>query len=358
MPHFQKRFHSRKAALSIAALIVCSAALCVSAEAQSGPTVQSNYNLSVFAQNTEAFSQPDSIVRWRNSILVGYQNHVAKDGTDHGFSTIVQYSLKGDMQRTLAVQGHNDGLRIVGEDHLWALQNEDGNPNLAVIDLESGHQKTYTFPPTPHGGGYDDMAIKDGHIFVTASNPSGNSAGINDAPALVRVRLDGDTVDVEPVLFGNAQATDIPSGKTSALNLMDPDSLTVDPRGNILLDDQADGLLILIRNPLSQNPTVGQLALTTAAGPTTIDDTAFPSTPRDFLLVSDVAGGVVYRIDSPVFGFEPGVPYSSSDTQGFVAVLNMENGVLAPIGTGFQSTRGMIFVSPESEGGDDRGDQR
>jgi hypothetical protein len=77
MQHSHKRFHLRKAALSIAALIVCSAALCVTAEAQ--PTVQANYKLSVFAHSTMAYSQPDSIVRWRNSILVGYQNHVAKD---------------------------------------------------------------------------------------------------------------------------------------------------------------------------------------------------------------------------------------------------------------------------------------
>jgi hypothetical protein len=89
--------------------------------------------------------------------------------------------------------------------------------------------------------------------------------------------------------------------------------------------------------------------LSTAAGPTTVDDTAFPATARDFMLVSDVAAGVVYRIDSPLLGFEPGVAYSSSDTQGFVAVLNLDNGLLTPIGTGFQSTRGMIFVSPASQ---------
>ena len=355
------RFYPSKTALGIAALLACTV-FGAPAQAQGGPTVQANYRLSVFVKSTSAYSQPDSIVRWRHSILVGYQNHVAKDGTDGGFSTIVQYGLDGTAQRTFQVKGHNDGLRIVGEDHLWALQNEDANPNLVVINLESGHQKAYTFPPTPHGGGYDDMAIKDGHIFVTASNPNLDSNGVNDFPALVEVHLDGDTVDVTPVLNGNAAAFDIPTGKAITLNLTDPDSLTIDPRGNILLDDQQDGELVFIRKPLSPNPIVGQLTLTlgegSGPGSITVDDTAFPRTPRDFLLFSDVGAGIVYRLDSRVFGFEPGVPYSASDTGGFVAVLNLDSGLLTPIGTGFQSTRGMIFVSPASEDVDDHDDDR
>lgn len=349
----QERYLS-KMAFTVGALIAYSMFFCLNAKAQQ---VQPAYKLSVFATSTNAFNQPDSLVRWRNSILVGYQNHAAKDGTS-GSSTIVQYSLSGNVERMFTVPGHNDGLRVIGEDDLWALQNEDANPNLVVIDLNSGHQKLYTFPPTPHGGGYDDMRVKDGQVLVTASNPNLDENGNNDFPALVRVQLDDNTVDVEPVLNGNAPATDIVSGKAITLNLTDPDSLTIDPRGNVLLDDQQDGELVVIRNPLSQNPTVGQLTLTTPLGPTTIDDTAFPAHPNDFLLVSDVTGDKVYRIDAPMFGFEPGQGYSSSDTQGFVAALNLDNGLLTPIGTGFQSTRGMIFVSQRSENGrEEHGDR-
>ena len=348
MSHPRQIFQS-KTVLVAAAFILCSLTASFKAEAQS---VQSPYKLSTFAKNPAGISQPDAIVRWKNSILIGYQNHVAKDGTDGKSSTIVQYSLNGTIQRTFSVKGHNDGLHVIGENNLWALQNEDANPNLVVIDLESGHAKTF-FPAAPHGGGYDDMAVKDGEVFVTASNPNTDSAGVNEFPALVRMRLDGDSVNIEPVLNGNAQATDIPTGTPTTLNLTDPDSLTVDPRGNIVLNSQADSELVFIRNPLSQNKTVARLSVSTAAGPTTVDDTAFPATARDFMLVSDVAAGVVYRIDSPLLGFEPGVAYSSSDTQGFVAVLNLDTGVLTTIGTGFQSTRGMIFVSPAAEGEND-----
>ena len=355
MVHSRRSFLSPATSFTITALILGMAVLSVAAGAQ---TAVPPYTLSTFAQSTSAFSQPDSLERWRNSILVGYQNHVAKDGTDGKFSTIVQYSLSGKMERAFQVKGHNDGLRVIGENQLWAIQNEDGNPNLAVIDLESGHQKVYSFPPTPHGGGYDDLRVKNGEVYVTASNPINlDSAGVNEFPALVRVKLSGDSVEVEPVLNGNATAIDIPTGTTTTLNLMDPDSLSIDARGNIVMDSQADGELIFIRNPLSANPTVGRLSLTTSAGPTTVDDTAFASSAKDFLLVSDVGGGIVYRIDSPMFGFEPGVPYTASDSEGYVGVLNLDTGLITKIVTGMQSGRGMLFVSPKSEGEHEKHDE-
>lgn len=128
--------------------------------------------------STNAYTQPDSIVQWKNSILIGFQNHVAKDATHGKSSTIVQYSLDSNPERTFSVPGHNDGLRIVGESDLWCLQNEDANPNLVVIDLESGKQKIYTFAATPHGGGYDDMIVQNGQVFMTASDPN-QAGGIN-----------------------------------------------------------------------------------------------------------------------------------------------------------------------------------
>src|SRR6202043_2805050 len=133
------------------------------------PSVQPPYSLSVFATSANGYSQPDSIVQWRNSIIVGFQNHVAKDGSDGKSSTIVQYSLDGTVLRTFTVPGHNDGLRVVGPSALWCLQNEDANPNLVVIDLASGSQKSYTFATTVHGGGYDDIVVKSDQVYISVS---------------------------------------------------------------------------------------------------------------------------------------------------------------------------------------------
>jgi hypothetical protein len=332
-------------------VLAATGALVCATIGSASPVASHPYSLSVFAKSTNAYTQPDSIVQWKNSILIGFQNHVAKDGTDGKSSTIVEYSLDGKPQRTFSVPGHNDGLRIVGESDLWCLQNEDANPNLVVIDLESGNQKMYTFAPAPHGGGYDDMIVQNGQVFMTASNPN-QPGGINIFPALVRATLSGSMVVTEPVLYGNASAIDIPTGKSITLNLSDPDSLTVDPRGNIVLDSQADSELIFIRNVTSSQELVGSLSTTTAAGPITLDDTAFAPSANAFMLVSDVAGDTIYRIDNTQFGFEPGTAYSASDTAGIVGTLNLDTGVVTPIVTGFGSARGIIFVlSGEGEDG-------
>ena len=246
------------------------------------------------------------------------------------------------------VGGHSgcgrDGLRIVGESSLWSLQNEDANPNLVVIDLDSGTQQMFSFAPTVHGGGYDDMVVIDGQVLITASNPNLDAAGVNNFPALVRATLSGNMVEVEPILMGNASATDISTGATVSLNLTDPDSMSVDPRGNVVLDSQADTELVFIRHPLEGNRKVGRINITTAAGPTTVDDTAFAPEARSYMLVTDVAGNIIYRVDRTGFGFEPGTAYSASDTAGLVGTLNLDNGVLTPIITGFGSARGILFI--------------
>jgi hypothetical protein len=329
----------------------------VLATAQTLPTATPPYNITVFANCPAGTSQPDSIVLWNDSIIVGFENRVAKDGTDGKSSTIVEFSLTGKVKRMFQVKGHNDGLRVVGDDDLWALQNEDANPNLVVIELRTGKAKTYQFAPTPHGGGYDDMVVKDGKVYITASNPNLDAMGNNVFPALVRASLSGDNVLLEPVLNGDASATDIPTGNTVTLNLTDPDSMTIDPRGNIVLDSQADSELVFIRRPLTDEQTVGRLNITSGGAMITLDDTAFAPHPKAFLLVTDVGNkvdpGLVYRIDGGTFGFEPGVAYSASDTAGLVGTLNLDNGVVTPIVIGFDSARGLLFVAPDRDRGDD-----
>lgn len=341
----------------ISALLVGLVAPMITA-AQTPPVATLPYAVSVFAKSPQGVSQPDSIVLWNDSIFVGFQDRVAKDGTDGKSSTIVEFSLAGKVKRTFQVPGHNDGLRVIGDDDLWALQNEDANPNLVVIELRSGHKKQYKFPPTPHGGGYDDMVVKNGRVYMTASNPTLNTPGVNVFPALVRTSLSGDTVLVEPVFNGDSEATDIPTGKTVSLNLTDPDSMTIDPRGNIVLDSQADSELVFIRHPLTDEQTISRLNITSSAtgpmNPTiTLDDTTFAPNPKAFLLVTDVGNavdnGVIYRIDSPGLGFEPGVAYSASDTLGLVGTLNLDNGFVTPIVTGFDSARGLLFIAPDGD---------
>jgi hypothetical protein len=324
------------------------------------PLASPPYHLSVFATSTAAYTEPDSMVQWRDRVIIGFSNGVAKDGSDGKSSTIVEYSLSGNVIRTFSVPGHNDGLRVVGEDELWSLQNEDANPNLVVIDLDSGQQKQYNFTlPTAHGGGFDDIRVIDGKVLMTTSNPTLTPGGLNPFASLVVASLHGNMVDVVPVFSGQPSATNIATGAPpDMLNLTDPDSLTIDPRGNVVLDSQGDGKLVFIRHLFSNHPDVGFLNVTVNGAMTTVDDTAFAPRSPSFLLVADLGnplvgdGGTVYRIDSPPFGFEPGTAYSASDTGGFVGLLNLDNGAITQIVTGLSSGRGVLFVTKQNDEGE------
>ncbi|HLX38032.1 MAG TPA: hypothetical protein VKR29_09535, partial [Candidatus Binataceae bacterium] len=84
---------------------------------------------------------------------------------------------------------HNDGLRYnPRENNLWALQNEDGDANLSIIDLKTGDQKIYQLGTGPHGGGYDDIDFNNEAIFLSASAPT---ISPNTAPAIVSLKIEG-----------------------------------------------------------------------------------------------------------------------------------------------------------------------
>jgi hypothetical protein len=170
-----------------------------------------------------------------------------------------------------------DGLKInprTGE--VWTMENEDANPTLAIINPESGAFKTYTFPAPAHGGGYDDFVFtgpRFENVRISCSNPANNP---NTEPAIVQLgRLAGNKVkSVSQVLAGNAQAFDISTQATVALNVQNPDSMTLDPYGDIVQDSQADHELVIVR-PSAAPPSVLRLPLTLADASVEINDTMF-----------------------------------------------------------------------------------
>src|SRR5262249_1502546 len=128
-----------------------------------------DYRVSTFASSTASYTGPDSIDVAGDRVFVGFNNNTATDGSDGKTSTIVEYTADGRVIKTFSVFGHNDGLRVNPADgKLWALQNEDGNPNLAIIDPRDGTIATFNLP-APHGGGYDDVTFIEGQAFISAS---------------------------------------------------------------------------------------------------------------------------------------------------------------------------------------------
>jgi hypothetical protein len=309
-----------------------------------GQVAAAPYQLTVFAKAPSGLSAPDSIAVLRDYVFVGYGDNHAPDGSDGLNSQVIEYRMDGSFVHTYTVVGHNDGLKVDPVTHfLWALQNEDANPNLVIIDPETRRQKQYSFGPTLHGGGYDDLVFRGCKVYISASNPANNP---NTGPAIVSARLDGDYVAVEPVLSGEASAFDIPSDATAQLNLQDPDSMTLDPLGNLVLDSQADQEILIVSNPETHYQRVLRLPLTyqTASGPVSVetDDTAFITSSEGFLLFADKNLNTVFTLSKKAF--VPGTAYTAADGGPFVGALDLTTGLITPIVTGLGDPGGMVFV--------------
>jgi hypothetical protein len=302
------------------------------------------YTVSVFTEpNSSAnvkVSNPDSAVIDQGHVFIDYQNVTAKDGSDGKKSTVVEYDMQGKFLKSWDVMGHSDGMRADPATHLiWTTSNEDGNPVMATIDPAAGTVTPYTFDATPHGGGYDDVYFLGGKTYIAASAPNLDSAGNNPFPAVDQISLSGGKVTLTPVLTGNASAFDTIAKAQTTLTLTDPDSLSTNTNGDLVLVDQADSQYITISAP----GTATQKVTVTKVGDQ-LDDTVW-GTGAGRLLVVD-ASGFTYWIGGPLV--TAGVIYTQapndSGVTNFVATIDPATGFVTPIAIGFTKATGMLFV--------------
>jgi hypothetical protein len=306
------------------------------------------YQASLFATSTSTYNAPDSVVVDNGHVFIDYQNTTAKDCTDKNSSTVVEYTMDGKVVKTFTIPGHSDGMRADPTTHLlWTTSCEDGNPKMATIDPASGTITPYTFDTAPHGGGYDDLYFLNGMTFIAASNPTLDSSGNNTAPAVDQITLSNGKAVLKPILMGNATATDNTTSPASqvTLNLTDPDSLTTDGKGNLVLVSQADSELVIISNPGTAQQSVSRIPVGTQ-----LDDTVWATSQHGRLLLTDGTSGNTYWISAT--HFVTGTIYTEtpddSGVDGVLAVVNPATGFVVPIGVGFLKATGMIFV-PDSQ---------
>jgi hypothetical protein len=335
--------------VSVFATLILSGVLAAPVFAQ---TATSPYKLSVFETAPKGSSAPDSIAVLRDRVFVGYGDGHLPDGSDGLNSEVVEYRMDGTIVHTYSVPGHSDGLKVDPSTRLlWALQNEDANANLVIINPETHEQKLYTFSSAAHGGGYDDLVFRGCNAYISASNPANNP---NAGPAIVSATLEGNIVEVKPVLLGNANAIDVPTDTTIQLNLQDPDSMTLDPQGNIVLDSQGDQELIIVSNPGTEQRVLrlplSYVSPTGVAG-VEVDDTAFVTSPEGFILFADKKLNAVYLLKKNAF--VPGAAYTAADGGPFVGTIDMTTGIITPIVTGLGNPGGLVFVDTSKTTRDD-----
>ena len=312
------------------------------------------YSVTTFATAPTGLSAPDSVTFSSTNIFVGYGNGGAPDGSGGAMSNVVEYDFKGKLIQNFTIIGHNDGLRYNPlTKELWALQNEDGNANLSIIDLKTGKQTIYQLGTGPHGGGYDDIDFNNKAVYLSASAPTINP---NTAPAIVSLKLTDKKAVLTGILNGNASATNVITGDTETLNLQDPDSMIVDPLGELVMTSQGDGELIIVQYPglNCQNALVVPLTSTAGGatiGDTQLDDTVFTTQSAGELLVADKGLNAVYAITAPYFAASAysavsvfATPTAASPIESFVGQTNLTTGFVTPIVNGMSNPGGMAFI--------------
>jgi hypothetical protein len=294
-----------------------------------------------FAAGSAKYINPDSIAIDGSTVIIGFQNVTAKDCSDGKTSTIVQYTMTGQVVKQYTVPGHNDGLRVDPSTHLlWATSCEDGNPALNVIDPSSGTITPYTFPPAPHGGGYDDVWFLNGSAFIAASNPTLDASGNNVFPAVDKITLSGSSAVLTPILMGNATATDTIAGTPTTLNENDPDSFSVDSTGQLVLIDQGASEIVFVKNPgtpqqkVSRTPVGNQL-----------DDTVWTTAGHGRLLITDGTDNTIYwvHVNSAAGTIYTEAP-NDSGVPGFIGTVDLTTGFIHPVMIGFGHPTGMAYV--------------
>lgn len=303
-----------------------------------------SYGVNIFARGTASYFNPDAITVDDHFVYVAYANNTAKNGSDGRPSTVVQYKRNGQVDHIYSIIGHCDGMRLNPSSHqLWALVNNDGNPAMYTIDPQTSAIKKYAFSSAPHGGGYDDVVFTNGQAFISASNPTLNSSGINVFPAIDRVTLSGSTAQLTSVLEGDASAFDITTQKVVKLNLVDPDSMSVDPAGDVILVDQGGSELVA----LSHAGTSSQMATRLATG-TQIEDPIWATNQHGVLFIVDGKANAVYTATTQ---FIPGTVYvaspNDSGVASFVGTMDMTTGIITPVLVGFRSPTGLLFVATQ-----------
>src|SRR5215470_13101836 len=107
------------------------------------------------------------------NLWVGYQNNASTTGQG-GNSNLVEYDISsGNVLLNIPIPGHMDGLKIdPTTNNIWATENEDGNPTLAVVHSKTGASTISTFAPDLLTGGMDDLVFSGsrGGVYIVASS--------------------------------------------------------------------------------------------------------------------------------------------------------------------------------------------
>ena len=327
--------------------------------AQSAP---SPYQLTEFPGTPPSgATQPDDLAVSANGtrLWVGYGNGVDTFGKGAP-SNLVEYDIAtGAVLKNILIPGHLDGLKInpITND-VWATENEDGNPTLAVVDHDSGAFTIYRFSPTLITGGFDDLVFAipgrasqnnqdlPPDVFVVTSSQADTTT-----PAIVRISgpLQKTNTAVEATLPGAPQSVwNVVTNSAETTDMVgDPDSMTLDPAGELVLDNRSDDSLYIVRDPKAKNPVL-RVPLTLGGTAVEVNDTIFTtsatngvSSSAGRIFITDTGANKIFLLTKPYFPANE--VYTAANVANVVGLVDLNTGAVTPVATGFKGVHGLAF---------------
>jgi hypothetical protein len=296
----------------------------------------------VFATGTPISStSPDSVDFGDGSLWVSYQNGADTTGAS-GSSTVVRYSPAGAIINTWTIAGNVDGLRVDPGGLVWALQNNDGNSALTVINPATNATTPYTYGNTytnVANRGFDDVEFLNGATYLSETNPASGTD-----PVIVKLTTPlASPLQIAGILNSTFTGTNLATGAQASTTITDSDSLILDPSGDLVLTGEADQEVVFVHNPGAVNQTESFLGLLGTDGLTISglpDDTVFPTAATGTFYVADTGANTVYALAAS--GLAPGSVYI--DVGDEFGELDTTTGIVTPLFTGI-SPHGVFFVA-------------
>ncbi len=304
-----------------------------------GPT----YNVQQFAAGTAVGgTSPDSVSYGDGSVWLAYQNGADSAGAS-GSSTVVRYSPAGAVLHTWTIAGNVDGLKVDPSSGLvWALQNNDGNSALTVINPVTNATSAYkygnTYTNVPNRG-FDDVVFSNGSVYLSETNPASGT----DPVVLKLTSGLNSPLQISPILNSTFTGTNLATGLLGSTSITDSDSLKLTSNGALALTGEADKEITYIYNPGLGAQYEKYVALLGTNGKTisgSPDDTIYPDATGGFFYIADTGANKVYQITAT--GLTAGSVYV--DVGNEFGILDTTTGIVTPIFTGV-SPHGADFVS-------------
>lgn len=318
-----------------------SVALCIASFSVQIPLHAATFgNPTLFASGAAVgpnVSGPDSVTVGNGSVWVSYVPSGTSSSDFTGTSTVVQYSLSGSILNTYTLPGSVDGLKInPSTGAVWALQNQDGNSRLSVINPSNNSVTSYNYAPPVSGvQGYDDVVFNGNQVFLSYTNPStGTDPVLQTLNGLIT-----------PFLTVNTIATY--SASPSTLN--DPDSLKMDNHGNLVESSGADGALNFFSTSGAFQKAI---SITQNGNPVSgLDDSIFTTAGSGLLYFADTANNTVYSVTASNLTADS--IYASVGSAHSIGLVDPSSGAFTPLvtdGAANFSPHGLAFVSTPEPG--------